>query len=131
MKSCLIILFCLLSISSMAIPKLNTALPTTTGKASWYGRREQGRHTANGERFDRNQYTCASRTYPFGTLLNVRYPRTGLEVVVRVNDHGPWVGGRMLDLSERAAKSLGLAPYGVDQVIITPVHFKLKEKRSD
>lgn len=118
-----IVLLVLLAIPSLAKqPKLNTALPTTAGLASWYGKREQGKRTASGERFDRMKYTAASRTYPLGTLLMVRYPRKGTFVVVRVNDRGPWVKGRVLDLSERAAQTLGLKPYGVDRVIIEPFH---------
>ncbi len=117
----------LLSVPSVAVSKLNLGLPTTTGLASWYGRREQGRRTASGSRFDRNAYTCASRTYPMGTYLTVFYPRTGVSVVVKVTDRGPWVKGRVLDLSERSARSLGLAPYGVATVVITPLRFKLKE----
>lgn len=94
----------------------------TVGKASWYGKREQGNLTASGTRFDRNEYTCASRTYPMGTLLMVRYPRFGTFVVVRVNDRGPWIKGRVLDLAERPARVLGLYSYGVDFVEITPVY---------
>ena len=101
--------------------RLNIALPTTQGKASWYGRREQGKRTASGERFDRRRFTCASRTYPLGTLLMVKYPRMGTFVVVRVNDRGPWVRGRVLDLSEHAATTLGLKGHGVDFVVIQPL----------
>ena len=108
----------------MCSARLNTSLPTTKGQASWYGKREQGKRTASGERFDRRRYTCASRTYPLGTLLMVKYPRKGTFVVVRVNDRGPWTKGRVLDLSERAAEYLGLKPYGVDTVVIEPLQLK-------
>jgi rare lipoprotein A len=90
--------------------------------SSWYGRREQGKKTASGERFDRHQYTCASRLYPLGTLLLVKYTAKGTFVQVRVNDRGPWVHGRVLDLSEQAAEVLGLKWAGLGQVEITPVH---------
>jgi rare lipoprotein A len=76
---------------------------------------------ANGQRFDRQRYTAASRYYPLGTLLMVKYPRFGTFVVVRVTDRGPWVKGRVLDLSERAAQTLGLKPFGVDTVVIEPL----------
>lgn len=99
---------------------LNIAPPATHGVASWYGKREQGKRTASGERFDRRRYTAASRVYPLGTLLMVKYPRCGTFVVVRVNDRGPFKKGRVLDLSERAAETLGLKPYGVGRVIIEP-----------
>ncbi len=102
--------------------RLNLVQTTTTGVSSWYGKREQGHKTANGERFDRNKYTAASRTYPIGTMLLVRYPAKGTFVVVRVNDRGPWVPGRILDLSERAAQTLGIRAQGLGQVTITPVH---------
>ena len=78
--------------------KLNVELPTTTGKASWYGRREQGKRTASGERFDRRRFTCASRHYPLGTLLMVKFPKRGTFVIVRVNDRGPFKKGRILRL---------------------------------
>lgn len=105
--------------------RFNFELPTTTGIASYYGRREQGKRTASGERFDRWKYTAASRAYPLGTLLMVKYPRMGTFVVVRVNDRGPWIKGRVLDLSEKAATTLGLKSHGVDFVIIQPLHVAL------
>lgn len=114
-------LFALLLTTTFCQARLNLALPATNGTASWYGRREQGRKTASGERFDLRKYTCASRTYPLGTLLMVSYPAKGTFVVVRVNDRGPWVHGRVIDLSEKAATVLGLKPHGLGQVTITPV----------
>lgn len=79
---------------------------------------------ANGQRFDRWRYTCASRRYSLGTLLMVRYPRLGTFVVVRVTDRGPWIKGRVLDLSEKAAATLGLKSRGVDTVTIEPLNLK-------
>ena len=114
----------LLLLGTLCSARLNIALPATSGRASYYGKREQGKRTASGERFDRQQYTAASRTYKIGTLLMVRYPRKGTFVVVRVNDRGPWVKGRILDLSERAAQTLGLKPYGVDMVVVEPLLMK-------
>jgi rare lipoprotein A len=102
--------------------RLNLAQPATAGVSSWYGAREQGKKTASGERFDRHKMTCASRSYPLGTLLTVKYPAKGTFVIVRVNDRGPWVRGRTIDLSEQAAKVLGLRAQGVAYVEITPVH---------
>lgn len=111
-----------LLLTTLCHARINVAQPTTAGTASWYGKREQGKRTANGERFDRRKMTCASRLYPMGTLLMVRYPAKGTFVMVRVNDRGPWVRGRILDLSEKAASILGLKPSGVGYVEITPVH---------
>lgn len=119
----LIIAILLLS-STLCSAKLNVELPTTTGKASWYGKREQGKRTASGERFDRRRFTCASRTYPLGTLLMIKFPSKGTFVVVRVNDRGPFKKGRILDLSEHAAQTLGLKPFGVATVVIEPLHTK-------
>src|ERR1035441_7686122 len=112
----------LLALPSAATSRLNIALPTTVGTASWYGKREQGKRTASGVRFDRNKYTCASRFYPLGTWLMVKYPRFGTFVVVRVTDRGPFKKGRVLDLSERAATTLGLKSRGVGMVRIEPIY---------
>ena len=85
-------------------------------RASWYGRETcAGRadcRTANGERFDGSGLTAASRTLPFGTRLRVT-TAAGRSVVVRINDRGPFVAGRSLDLSEAAARALGIHGAGV------------------
>lgn len=99
---------------------LNTAQVPTSGLASYYGRREQGKRMANGKLFDRRAYTCASLYYKLGTLLWVSSPDTGAFVLVRVTDRGPWVKGRVLDLSEKAATVLGVKSRGVFHVDITP-----------
>lgn len=117
-----VLLALLLLTTSFCSARLNLEKPATVGLASWYGKREQGKRTASGERFDRHKMTCASRVYPLGTLLMVKYPAKGTFVVVRVNDTGPWVKGRVLDLSEHAAQSLGLRAHGVGYVQIAPVH---------
>jgi len=77
------------------------------GKASWYGRRFQGHRTASGEAFDLNMLTCAHRTLPIGTLLRVTNLSNRRAIMVRVNDRGPVPEGIIVDLSYRAAKSLG------------------------
>jgi rare lipoprotein A len=79
--------------------------PVQTGVASFYGR-ESGLRTASGERFDPNAMTAAHRTLLFGTLMRVTY--RGRSVVVRVNDRGPFVRGRDIDLSAGAARRIGL-----------------------
>jgi peptidoglycan lytic transglycosylase len=88
------------------------------GLASWYGRWHQGRPTASGEAFDMNQRTAAHRTIPFGTRLRVTNVANGRSVVVRVNDRGPRVPERVLDLSLAAAKALGMVGEGVARVEI-------------
>jgi rare lipoprotein A len=88
------------------------------GFASWYGQRHQGRETASGETFDMNKLTAAHRTMPFGTRLRVTNVENGRSVVVRVNDRGPWVNDRVLDVSLAAAKTLGMTGDGVTKVEI-------------
>ena len=88
------------------------------GLASWYGQRHQGRPTASGEAYDMNRLTAAHRTLPFGTRLRVTNVENGRSVVVRVNDRGPHVPGRVLDLSHGAAKALGMVSEGVGRVEI-------------
>ena len=91
------------------------------GKATFYSKRATGARTANGERLHHDSLTCAHRTYPFGTLLRVKNPANGKEVVVRVTDRGPFVRGRIIDLSWRAAKELGIIAQGVAMVEIEKV----------
>ena len=79
-----------------------------TGVASYYANKFEGRRTANGERYRKKYFTAAHRTLPFGTLLKVTNPKNHKWVIVRVNDRGPYNRKRMIDLSYRAAKHLGL-----------------------
>jgi rare lipoprotein A len=88
------------------------------GKASWYGPGFQGKRTASGERFDMNALTAAHRTLPFGTRIRVRNSQNGREVVVRINDRGPWAGDRIIDVSKAAAAALGLLQAGEAQVVL-------------
>lgn len=82
------------------------------GLASWYGKRFHGRRTANGERFDMHALTAAHPTLPFGTLVRVRSVEDGRTVDVRINDRGPWIKRRVIDLSRAAAHALGLIDLG-------------------
>ena len=91
------------------------------GKASFYSRQATGARTSSGERLHHNDFTCAHRTHPFGTKLRVKNLNNGKEVVVRVNDRGPFGRGRIVDLSWGAAKALGMLSQGVVDVEITPV----------
>ena len=83
------------------------------GIASWYGRRFNGRKTASGERFNRHALTCAHRTLPFGTIVKVTNIETGDQITVRVNDRGPYVRDRIIDLSDAAAKAIGIQGCGI------------------
>lgn len=84
-----------------------------SGIASFYGN-ESGSKTASGERFDENALTAAHRSLPFGTRLRVHH--RGRSVVVRINDRGPFIKGRVLDLSKGAARAVGLTASGVGHV---------------
>lgn len=84
-----------------------------SGQASYYGNEFHGRKTANGERFDQGQLTAAHRTLPFGTRVKVTNTQNGKSVIVRVNDRGPFVKGRVIDLSISAFKSLASLNAGV------------------
>lgn len=86
------------------------------GVASYYAHKYQGRTTANGEVFDMNKLTAAHRTLPFGTILRVTHLGNDHSVVVRVNDRGPYVTGRIIDLSLAAASELGMIQSGLAQV---------------
>ncbi|MCW5655121.1 MAG: septal ring lytic transglycosylase RlpA family protein [Hydrogenophaga sp.] len=88
------------------------------GLASWYGETFHGRRTASGEVFDMNDFTAAHNSLPFGTQVRVRHATTGQEVVVRINDRGPHVRGRIIDLSRAAAASIGVVQAGVAPVVL-------------
>ena len=86
---------------------------TQTGNASWYGPGFHGRQAANGETYDQHALTAAHRTLPFGTLVEVTRRDTGHRVVVRITDRGPFVRGRIIDLSHEAARRLHAIGPGV------------------
>jgi rare lipoprotein A len=92
-----------------------------TGIASYYGP-ESGKITANGERFRPDGISCAHRTLPFGTKLRVTDIATGRSLICRVNDRGPYIRGRIIDLSRGAARRLGIIQRGVARVKVEAVH---------
>jgi len=89
-----------------------------TGIASWYGREFHGKRTSSGETYDMYAMTAAHKTLPLGTWVRVRHRDSGRDVVVRVNDRGPFVHGRIIDLSYAAAKELGIVGPGTGPVDI-------------
>lgn len=89
-----------------------------TGQASWYGDKFHGRLTANGERYNMYAMTAAHRTLPFGTIVCVRSLQTSKEIKVRINDRGPYVGQRIIDLSRGAAEKLGMLSQGLKNVAL-------------
>ena len=84
-----------------------------SGSASWYGPGFHGRKTANGERYNMNALTAAHRSLPFGTRVRVTNRNNGKSVVVRINDRGPYAGGRVIDLSRGAAQAVSMMGSGV------------------
>ena len=125
LTSCLFLLMILSSASARATTPGNTksaVTPSTSttvlrGRASWYGSYFQGRRTTSGERYNRFKYTCAHKTLPFGTRLRVTNVKNGKSVVVRVSDRGPYRHQRILDLSEAAARPLGVVDCGATTVV--------------
>ncbi len=109
-KLLLVALFTLCNIFTLTIQA------QSDGKASYYSNGLHGRKMSNGERYDRNAFTCAHRTLPFGTRLKITNPRNGKSVIVRVTDRGPFVRGRVVDLSYAAARELGTLASGVAYV---------------
>ena len=94
------------------------------GGASWYGIQFHQRKTANGERFDMGAFTAAHKTLPFNTRVCVRSLVNGKEVLVRINDRGPYAQGRIIDLSRAAADQIGLTSMGIKQVALSVVDRK-------
>lgn len=105
-----------IAIDPPAAPDVPAIRSLGTGVASYYGRRFHGRTTASGERFDMHGLTAAHRTLPFGSKVRVTNPRNGKSVVVRINDRGPFSGGRTIDLSRAAAEEIGLVRAGHGEV---------------
>jgi rare lipoprotein A len=123
-------------VATLALPSVASATPSvnsiqsnisvesrqliaqSVGTASFYGNNpgEGGPLTANGERYNPGGLTAAHRTLPFGTRVRVTSPRTGRSVVVRINDRGPFIGGRIIDLSTGAARAIGLTSTGIGTV---------------
>jgi len=124
MKIFNLVLFIALSLVSV----LGTA-KTTNGVTSYYHPSLHGHLTANGERYNKNSFTAAHRSLPFGTKLKVTDPDTQRSVIVKVNDRGPFVKGRVLDLSGAAASSLGIKKKGVARVEITVLYTPSVKKK--
>jgi rare lipoprotein A len=99
----------------------SSAGPVTHGMASWYGTKFEGRRTASGERYDMRKLTAAHPTLPFGTLVQVTNVENGRQVVVRINDRGPFGRRRVIDLSYAAARELRMVGPGTAQVELAVV----------
>lgn len=95
---------------------MDSAAEAETGRASWYSLTSR---TASGERCDPSALTAAHRTLPFGTKVKVENLKNGRTVVVRINDRGPFIGGRVIDLTKAAAHRLGFVASGIAKVRLT------------
>jgi rare lipoprotein A len=116
----------ILSLVGAAVLLLPSAVPAAgadawyleRGTASWYGEPFHGLETASGEVFDMNQLTAAHRELPFGAEVRVIHLRTGASITVVINDRGPCIDGRDIDLSKAAARALGMVDEGLAPVLI-------------
>jgi len=97
-------------------PHVAQARPVQVGTASWYGRKHAGKPTASGAIFDPDRLTAAHRTLPLGTQVRVTDLASGRSVVVTINDRGPYIHGRIIDLSHQAADQLGMVDDGLAKV---------------
>jgi rare lipoprotein A (peptidoglycan hydrolase) len=104
-------------------------LQTQTGQASWYGY-EAGNMTATGERYNAQAMTAAHRTLPFGTRVRVINTRTGKSAIVRINDRGPFIRGRIIDLSAAAADAVGIKSSGVGNVRLEVLSYGSGKRRT-
>jgi rare lipoprotein A len=98
------------------------------GMASWYGEDFNGRLTANGEVYDMYKFTAAHKTLPLGTVVKVHNLENGMTVEVRINDRGPYVKGRIIDLSRTAGRAIGMREAGTAQVKLEIVHWPDENK---
>ena len=110
---------CLVTLALVLVTETAFA-ETFKAKTSWYGAQFQGKRMANGEPFDRHDpEIVAHKTLPLGTVLLVRNPDTGIGIVTKVQDRGPYVRGRMLDVSSAAAEILGFKDQGTATLVVT------------
>lgn len=119
--SCYLALFLIAINFTACAPRI-----TQTGKASYYADKFNGRKTANGEIFQNSKLTAAHKTLPFGTRVKVTNLNNGRSVKVRINDRGPFVAGRMIDLSKSAASKIGMVNAGVGNV---KIKYRKKSRR--
>jgi rare lipoprotein A len=119
-------------VKSVHTKKTTDPKPYQVGTASWYGKQFHGRTTASGEDFDMFEFTAAHRTLPLGTFVKVTNLKNGKWIIVRVNDRGPYVGNRIMDLSYSAARMLNFRD-GVERVridLIQPERVALNQSYS-
>jgi rare lipoprotein A len=116
MVACAVVIVSLSGCGRKVSPKIPTGFQT--GEASWYGQKFHNKRTASGEKFDMRSLTAAHRTLPFNTIVRVENLKNGRKVDVRINDRGPFIEGRIIDLSRKAAEKLDMIRDGVVTVRI-------------
>ncbi len=126
----LIFSFALLTTAILAIGG-NQLSNVQTGKASYYGREFEGRKTASGDIFRNSDFSCAHKKYAFGTILKVTNQKNRLSTIVKVNDRGPFVRTRIIDLSETAARSIGIYQHGLATVKVEDLNIIKMTKKLD
>ena len=108
----------LMLVVAPALPQAYAHESVLTGVASWYGPGFHGRTTANGEQYNMNDMTAAHKSLAFGTRVKVTNQTNGKSVVVRINDRGPYVGSRIIDLSKSAAQAIDMIGPGTAAVTV-------------
>jgi rare lipoprotein A (peptidoglycan hydrolase) len=120
------------SVSSLAPrPKIVPKEEPRTGEASWYGEEFEGNTTASGETYDSNGLTAAHPSLPFGTTVRVTNLNNRRNILLRINDRGPYIGRRLIDVSWRAAQRLGFVDSGTTPVSVEVVTRPSSKPRSD
>lgn len=115
----------------LAVVDFQPVMAQDRGNATYYSNRLHGRRVSDGSRYHKDSLTCAHKTYPLGSILKVRNPRNGSEVLVKVTDRGPFRPGAIVDLSMAAAKEIGIVQAGVAAVEVTPVSIGSNLKASE
>ena len=109
------------AVTGLMLSVTGTMAAGQCGGASWYGPGFHGKKTASGERFNENAMTAAHKTLPLGSVVKVTDQRTGKSIKVTINDRGPFVKGRIIDLSKAAAAKLGTKQAGVGKVCVAKI----------
>ncbi|MCJ8163912.1 septal ring lytic transglycosylase RlpA family protein [Pontibacter sp. E15-1] len=117
-RKCYILTVIIFLFIGIGQPILAQSTDTQKGEASWYGSRYHGRKTSSGELYNKNKMTAAHKTLPFGTKVKVTNLDNNESVIVRINDRGPFVGDRIIDVSEVAARKLDFHAEGIGNVKI-------------
>jgi rare lipoprotein A len=122
MKTCIKTLRCLIAATAILLSAPSEATARERGAASWYGSNHHGKLMANGQPFNQWALTAAHRTLPLGTRIHVRNLANDTSVIVTITDRGPYIRGRILDVSRGTADRLQMTERGIARVEITTIH---------